>query len=86
MGMAAYDRGDGELRVYEFGLDASSACGTDQIADGLLDALELACMAAGSRRLLLLPHAAATITHLRRRGYHAIAEGDAGTWVEKTFS
>lgn len=85
MGAAAYDRGDGELRVYEFGLDPSSACGTDQIADGLLDALELACMAAGGRRLLLLPRAAEAVTHLRRRGYHAIAEGAAGTWIEKTF-
>ena len=42
VGVAAYDRVDRDVRVYELGMDPESACGTDEIADGLLDALELA--------------------------------------------
>ena len=86
MGVAAYERGDREIRVYEFGLDSSAAAGADEIACGLLDALELACMAGGARRLLMLPRATAATALLTRRGFRAIAEGCAGTWYEKSFA
>jgi hypothetical protein len=45
VGLAAYERSERELRVTELGLDHDSPCGIDQIASGLLDSLELACMA-----------------------------------------
>jgi hypothetical protein len=86
VGLAAYERSERELRVTELGLDHDSACGTDEIAGGLLDALELACMASGARRLVLLPRATLANALLRRRGYVSIAEGTAGTWFEKTFA
>ena len=86
VGMAAFDRADGELRVYEIGMDPESSCGTDEIANGLLDALELACMASGARRLLLLPRAVLNATLTRRRGYVTIGEGGPGAWVQKTFA
>ncbi len=85
VGLAAYERSERELRVTELGLDQTSACGTDEIAIGLLDALELACMASGARRLVLLPRATLADALLRRRGYVSIAEGAAGNWFEKTF-
>jgi len=86
VGLAAYERSERELRVTELGLDHGSACATDEIAGGLLDALELACMASGARRLVLLPRAALANALLRRRGYVSIAEGTAGDWFEKTFA
>jgi hypothetical protein len=85
-GLAAYEQTHNELRVYEMGVDPQSACGPDSIAAGLLDALELACMAAGARRLLLLPRARVASDLLRRRGYAPVAAGAAGGWSEKVFA
>ncbi len=86
VGVAAYERADRELRVYEFALDSAAPCGEGEIADGLLHALELACLAGGARRLLMLPRATPTGAVLVKRGFHAVAEGSAGTWYEKTFA
>lgn len=85
VGLAAYDRNDRELRVDEVGIDAHSACEPEKIADGLLDALELGCVAGSVRRLVLLPRAGLVDELLKRRGYAAIAHGAAGTWYEKRF-
>jgi hypothetical protein len=85
VGLAAYQRSDRELRVTELGVDHDSTGGTDQIVGGLLDALELACMASGARRLVLLPRATLATAVLRRRGYVSLGEGTAGNWFEKTF-
>ena len=86
VGLAAYERSDRELRVTEMGMDHDSACSPDQIAGGLLDALELACMASSVRRLVLLPRASVADALLRRRGYRPIAEATSGAWFEKTFA
>lgn len=85
VGLAAYERTDRELRVGEIGIDSESECGADTIAGGLLDALELACMAGGVPRLVLLPRAGLADQTLRRRGYTAISQVAAGTWFEKRF-
>jgi hypothetical protein len=85
VGLAAYERADGELRVHEFGVDESASCTLDQVATALLDALEIACLAGGGRRLVLLPRAALTSHLLRSRGFVPIAEGCAGSWFEKLF-
>ena len=85
VGLAAYDRSDRELRVEEVGLDATSACAPAEIANGLLDALELACLAGGVRRLVLLPHAGIADVVLCGRGYTTIPQVAAGTWFEKHF-
>ncbi len=85
VGLAAYERFDGELRVHEFGVDATTRCTLDQIATALLDALEVACLAGGGRRLVLLPRAALTAHLLRSRGFVPIAEECAGSWFEKVF-
>lgn len=85
VGVAAYERLDGELRVHEFGVDGSASCTLDQVATALLDALEIACLAGGGRRLVLLPRAAIAAHLLRPRGFVTIAEGCAGSWFEKVF-
>lgn len=85
-GLAAYEQTHNEVRVYELGVDPQSACGSDQIAGGLLDALELACMAAGARRLLLLPRAHLAADLLSRRGYRPVTSGASGGWSEKLFA
>jgi hypothetical protein len=85
VGLAAYDRTDRELRVEEVGIDTASACGPAEIADGLLDALELGCVAGSVRRLVLLLRTALFDDVLARRGYAAIAHVTTGTWYEKRF-
>ena len=85
VGLAAYEREAGELRVHEFGVDGGRSCSVDQIATALLDALEIACLAGGGRRLVLLPRASLAGHLLRARGFVPIAEGSAGSWFEKTF-
>jgi hypothetical protein len=85
VGLAAYEREDGELRVHEFGVDACAGCTLDQVATALLEALEIACLAGGGRRLVLLPRAALSAQMLRSRGFVPIAEGCAGSWFEKLF-
>lgn len=86
VGLAAYDRSDRELRVDELGIDTTSACPPEAIADGLLDALELGCVAGSVRRLVLMPRAALVDEVLRRRGYAVIATVATGTWYEKRFT
>jgi hypothetical protein len=85
VGLAAYERVDEELRVHEFAVDAGVQVALDQVATALLDALEMACLAGGGRRLVLLPRAALAPHLLRSRGFVPIAAACAGSWFEKTF-
>jgi hypothetical protein len=86
VGVAAYERADGELRVHEFGVDGSLASYlADQVVGAVLDALEMTCLAGGGRRLVLLPRAVIAGSQLRCRGFVTIAEGCAGSWFEKSF-
>jgi hypothetical protein len=86
VGLAGYEQSGEDLRVHEFGLDATAPCPADEIATALLDALEMACLAGGGRRLVLLPRAASASHLLRARGFVPIAEGSAGSWFEKVFA
>lgn len=86
VGLAAYVWSDRELRVDEIGVDTASPCAPAEIADGLLDALELACVAGSVRRLVLLPKGGLCESVLQKRGYTAIARAAAGTGYEKRFA
>jgi hypothetical protein len=86
VGLAAYDRTDRELRVEEIGIDTDSTCPAAGIADGLLDALELGCVAGSVRRLVVMPRAGLCDEVLQKRGYTPIAGAAAGTWYEKRFA
>ncbi|MBP1634550.1 MAG: hypothetical protein H6Q10_1124 [Acidobacteria bacterium] len=85
VGVAAFEPLGYEVRVHEFGADAAGPATVDQIATVLLDALEVACLACGARRLVLLPRAAVVPGLLRSRGFATLADGCAGSWFEKAF-
>ncbi len=85
VGLAAYSRSDREMRVEEVGLDTSSDCTPALIAEGLFDALELACVAGSVRRLVILSRPGLLDQVLQSRAYTAIAQVAAGTWFEKRF-
>jgi hypothetical protein len=85
VGIATYRRTDQELRVADFGVDDRCACSIGEIVGALVHALELACLAGGCQRIMLIPPMAA-ISALRKRGYTVISEGCAGSWMERSFS
>jgi hypothetical protein len=85
VGMAAYRRAEGEVRVLEFGLDGDGICCPAHVAEALLEAIELGCLAAGGRRVVLTPRAIAAATVLKERRYATVSEGCAGAWFEKSL-
>jgi len=85
VGMAAYRQVDGEFRVLEFGLDAERICCPAHVADALLESIELGCLAAGGRRVVLTPRAIAAAAVLKERHYATVTEGCAGAWFEKSL-
>jgi hypothetical protein len=85
VGLASFERTNDEIRVHEFAFEPDLCFSTQDILRQLLDALELACLASGGRRLVLLPQAVVAVSPLERLGYHLINEGCAGAWLEKTF-
>lgn len=86
VGLASYERTDDELRVHEIAVDPDLSFGTSDILQQLLDAVELAALAGGCRRVVLLPPAVATVEPFERLGYRIVNEGCAGAWLEKSFT
>jgi hypothetical protein len=86
IGLASFERENDEIRVHEFAFSHELGFSTKDVLRRLLDALELACLASGGRRLVLLPQAIVAVGPLERLGYHLVNEGCAGAWLEKTFS
>lgn len=85
VGVAAYERVGTELRVIEMAAQAAPAvCPTEVIAQ-LLSALEMAALAGGCRRVVLLPDAVLAASTLEPLGYRVMVEGAPGGWLEKTF-
>ena len=84
VGLAIYLRAEDELRVPELAIDPGPGNGRREVLNTLFDALEVACLAGGHRRLIVTPPAAA-LALLQRRGYVLVREGCAGTWLEKQF-
>ncbi len=52
----------------------------------LLDAVELAALAGGCRRVVLLPAAVPEVEPFERLGYRIVNERCAGAWLEKAFT
>jgi hypothetical protein len=86
VGLAAYESVDRELRVWDMGVDPQPACEAAVIAGELLDALELACMAGGARRIVLLPRTGLEEAELQRRGYRLLATRGTSPWFDKLFA
>lgn len=86
VGVAAYERQGAELRVLELTIDPAppSAAGPDVVRQ-LLGALEVAALAGGCRRVVLLPAAVVAAAALERLGYRFVGESCAGGWLEKNF-
>jgi len=84
VGLAVYLRAEDELRVPELAVEPGPRNGSREVLNTLFDALEVACLAGGHRRLIVTPPPSA-LAMLQRRGYELIREGCAGTWLEKRF-
>lgn len=80
--VATCQKTDTEMRAADIGFDQSCGCSLRAILDALVDALELAGLAGGCRRLVLLPPSRA-VPYLERRGFTTISERCAGAWLEK---
>lgn len=93
VGVATHQKTDGEMRVPDMGLDAATVetgsracrCTERDVINTLLDAIELACIAAGCRRVVLNPPCV-SMAFLERRGYIRVNERCAGGWIEKTLA
>ncbi|MBI4477623.1 MAG: hypothetical protein HY654_10645 [Acidobacteria bacterium] len=83
VGAAAYHRTDVDLRVTDLGV-AADCCRRDDVISALLDALELACLAGGSERLVFRVPEELSPLVLQRRGY-VITNGCEGCWAEKSY-
>ena len=83
--VATCNKNELELRVPDIGLDRTCGCSTPDVIHALLDALELAGIAGGCRRLVLMPPKEVAAP-LDRWGYVTIAERCAGGWLEKPLA
>jgi hypothetical protein len=95
VGAATCQKVEHELRVPDLGIDSTVGGlrlvgGPPQpkereVINALLDAVEVACLAAGCSRIVLSPPRV-PIGFLERRGYRRVDERCAGGWVEKTIA
>jgi hypothetical protein len=90
--IATCQKTDGEMRVPDVGLDipvrdggCAVCCSERDIVNTLLDAVELACIAGGCRRVIVSPPRV-SLGFLERRGYVRVDERCAGGWIEKTLA
>lgn len=86
IGLAVYEQLGEELRVHELGIDPGTTFNPHEVTQALLDALELACLAGGGRRLVLTPRALSLDPEVERRGYRPTVERQAGAWLQKTLA
>jgi hypothetical protein len=88
-GVATYTQTPFELQIPDFAVSIPSAVGADRggltkrVLDALLNAIEVASLAGGCHRIVLIPSAGAG--DLERRGYMVVREGCAGAWMEKSL-
>lgn len=82
--IVTYQGAGEEVRAPDFGLDVERACDVDRIVAAIVQGLEIACLAAGARRVVIMPPRGGEHL-LRRHGYAAVHEGCAGSWVEKAI-
>lgn len=83
--LVTYQSTGSELRAPDFGLDGPACCDVDAVVSAVVHGLEVACLAAGARRVVVMPPKGGEHA-LLRAGYVAIHEGCAGSWMEKSLS
>jgi hypothetical protein len=85
VGIAAYERIGDDLRVPEFVVARSVLCSNEEVAETLINALEIACLATGGRQVVVARVPGPVAKMLVRRGYQQVREDCAGSWFEKGF-
>jgi hypothetical protein len=89
VGVATYTQTPLETQVPDFSveippsLDAEDPHLMPLVLDALLDAIEIASLAGGCRRVVLIPLGGPA--DLARRGYMCVNEGCGGSWMEKSL-
>jgi hypothetical protein len=90
VGVATYTQTPIETHVPDFAIDVPASLESEHgelvpyVVDSLLDAIEIASLAAGCYRVVLTPRDG--LTQIARRGYVAISEGCGGSWMEKSLT
>jgi hypothetical protein len=92
--VATCQKTEGEMRVPDIGMDIPAMesgyavicrCSERDILNTLLDAVELASVAGGCRRVIVSPPRV-SLAFLERRGYVRVNERCAGGWIEKSLA
>jgi len=89
VGVATYTQTPIETQIPDFAVEIPHSFDVDhanvrrQVVDALLDAIQIASLAGGSRRIVVVP--ASCIKDLFRHGYLAVTEGCGGSWLEKSL-
>lgn len=89
VGVATYTQTPVETHVPDFAvvippsMDAQYENVSAQVLDSLLGAIEIASLAAGCHRVVLIPQG--RVGQLERRGYTCIHERCGGSWMEKSL-
>ena len=89
VGVATYTQTPVETHVPDFAvvippsMDAQYENVSAQVLDSLLGAVEIASLAAGCHRVVLIPQG--RVGQLERRGYTCIHERCGGSWMEKSL-
>ena len=89
-GVATYTQTPFEMHIPDFAVRVPSAVGADRsglaqrVLDALLNAIEVASLAGGCHRIVVIPSTGAA--DLERHGYLVVREGCAGAWMEKSVA
>lgn len=87
--VATYTQTPIETQVPEFSVAIPPAIESNhpdlrrQVMAALIDAIEIASLAGGCRRIVIVP--TGRIKDLLRHGYVAVSEGCGGSWLEKSL-
>lgn len=87
VGIATYTQTPIETHVPDFAvvippsMEAQYENVSVQVLDSLLNAIEIASLAAGCHRVVLIPQG--RVSQLERRGYSCVHERCGGSWMEK---
>ena len=88
-GIATYTQTPFEMQIPDFAVSIPSAIGAgrsglaQRALNELLQAVEVASLAGGCHRIVLIPSAGTA--DLQRHGYLGVREGCAGAWMEKSL-
>jgi hypothetical protein len=89
VGVATYTQTPMETQVPEFAVEIPSSIEPNhpdvrrQVMASLIDAIEIASLAGGCRRIAIVP--TGRIKDLVRHGYATVSEGCGGSWLEKSL-